>query len=393
MNHHTSSTLEEILARLPGLTEAVRESRDILLGNLVMLGEIPSPTFQEEERISFLMQRLGESGLQNCSTDEVGNGVGLLPGTEGQSSILLVAHADTIFGAKADHAVSVGAESVTGPGVGDNSLGLALLATLPTLLENLDLSFKSNLLLLGGVRSLGRGDIEGLRFFLGNNKMPIHTGICVEGVQLGRLSYSSIGMLRGEITCSIPEQYDWTRFGASSAIATLNEIITRIQEIPIPRRPKSHIFLGSIHGGGSFNTIARTATLRFEIRSESEDIVRDIAEQMEDLTAEISAEAGVDVKLDVFARRSPGGITFRHPLPTTARAVLEKLDVNPMLGPSTSELSAFIDRQIPAITLGLTRGANLDDTDETIYIEPLFKGLAQLLAILMAVDKGCCNDD
>ena len=79
--------------------------------------------------------------------------------------------------------------------------------------------------------------------------MPIHTGICVEGVQLGRLSYSSIGMLRGEITCSIPEQYDWTRFGASSAIATLNEIITRIQEIPIPRRPKSHIFLDSVHGG------------------------------------------------------------------------------------------------------------------------------------------------
>ena len=282
---------------------------------------------------------------------------------------------------------------MVGPGVADNSLGVATLASLPTILEMLDIQFRSDLILLGGVRSLGRGNLEGLRFFLANNNMPIQTGICLEGVQLGRLSHSSIGMLRGEVTCSIPELYDWTRFGASSAIVTLNEVITRIQEIPLPRRPKTNIFLGSIHGGGSFNTIARNAVLRFEIRSESEGIVSELADQIDDITAEVSAEAGVDVSLDVFARREPGGIGFRHPLPTTARKVLSELSVHPMLGPSTSELSAFIDRHIPAITVGLTKGENLNDADEKIYIDPMFKGLAQLLAILQAADKGCCNED
>lgn len=393
MAQNSSQERQTILDGLPDLVERVKETRDVILGNLVMLGEIPAPTFDEDDRIEFLMQRFSECGMQNCSTDEVGNGVGVLPGTDGSSSILLVAHSDTIFSRKIDHTVSVQSDSVVGPGVADNSLGLATLASLPTLLEMLDIHLRSDLILLGGVRSLGRGNIEGLRFFLGNNNMPIQTGICIEGVQLGRLSHSSIGMLRGEVTCTIPEQYDWTRFGASSAIVTLNEVITRIQEIPLPRRPKTHIFLGSISGGGSFNTIARNAVLRFELRSESEEIVRDLDDQIQDIAAEVSAEAGVDVAVDQYARREPGGIGFRHPLAVTARKVLAELQIQPMLGPSTSELSAFIDRHIPAITLGLTRGENLNDLNETIFIDPMFKGLAQLLAILQAADKGCCNED
>mgnify|MGYP006276805565 CR=1 FL=1 len=393
MARRASEQVEAILDELPKFIERARECRDLILGNLVMLGEIPAPTFKEEDRVEFLMQRFSECGLQNCSTDETGNGVGVIPGEDSSRSILLVAHPDTIFTTATDHTVSVHSDSVVGPGVADNSLGLATLASLPTILDMLNIQFRSDLILLGGARSLGRGNLEGLRFFLANNQMPIQTGVCLEGVQLGRLSYSSIGMLRGEVTCSIPEQYDWTRFGASSAIVTINQVITRIQEIPLPRRPKTHIFLGSVHGGGSFNTIARNAVLRFEIRSESEEIVGELAERIDDIAAEVSAEAGVDVELDVFARREPGGIEFRHPLVAVTRKILERLEIQAMLGPSTSELSAFIDRHIPAITIGLTRGERLNDVDETIYIDPLFKGLAQLLAVLSAADKGCCNED
>lgn len=393
MARRVSKEVEAVLEALPDYVERMRDIRDVILGNLVMLGEIPAPTFDEEERVQFLMQRFSECGMQNCSTDEVGNGVGIIPGEDGSNTILLVAHADTIFSRKTDHTVSVHSDSVVGPGVADNGLGLATMASLPTLLEMLGIRFRSDVILLGGVRSLGRGNLEGLRFFLANNTMPIQSGICIEGVQLGRLSHASIGMLRGEVTCSIPEQYDWTRFGASSAIVTLNEVITRIQEIPLPRRPKTNIFLGSVHGGGSFNTIARNAVLRFEIRSESQEIVSELGDQIEDIAAEVSGEAGVDVSLDVFARRDPGGIGFRHPLAAVSRRILERLEIQSMLGPSTSELSAFIDRHIPAITIGLTKGENLNDFNETIYIEPMFKGLAQLLAILHAADKGCCNED
>ncbi len=80
---------------------------------------------------------------------------------------------------------------------------------------------------MGAAQSLGRGDLAGLRF-LANKAFPIKAGIGVEGVQIGRLDHTSIRMLRGEITCTVPEEYDWTLFGKTGAILVINEVINHI---------------------------------------------------------------------------------------------------------------------------------------------------------------------
>ena len=70
---------------------------------------------------------------------------------------------------------------------------------------------------------------------------------------------------------------------------------------------------------------------------------------------------------------------------------MKDLDIKPRINPSTSELSAFIDRHIPAITLGITSVEHLHQIDETVKIEPMFTGLAQLAAVLLAIDGGYCD--
>ncbi len=298
-------SLKTILARLPDLRKECENLSEILLTNLVMIGEIPSPTFAEKERVAFMRRRFGECGLQNSSTDEVDNVFGILPGAEAEENgdIVVVAHLDTVFPNTVDHTVSLQAGRVSGIGVADNSLGLAALATLPTVIERLGLELKSNLILMGSSRSLGRGNLEGLSFFLNNTERPLRAGVCIEGVQLGRLSLASIGMMRGEISCTVPDEYDWSRFGTTSAILTLNEIINRILEIPVPRRPRSSIVLGRISGGSSFSTIAKNALLGFEIRSESHDKVREIAEQMEHIAAEVASQSGAGPVCHPSSRR------------------------------------------------------------------------------------------
>lgn len=377
--------------KLNGLEEKLKKYRELILANLVMVGEIPAPTFKEEERVKFILNRFDEAGLTDSSIDDQGNGVGILSGKEGKNSILLNAHADTIFSASTDHTMQVSGDSITGPGVADNSLGLAILATLPYILEDLDIPLKKDLVLLAGVKSLGRGNLEGIRFFLENNPFKISDAICLEGIQLGRLSYSSIGMLRGEITCTVPESYDWSRFGDASAILTLNEVINKINDIRLPKRPRTSIVMGSIVGGTSFNTIARDATLGFEVRSESQEVVEKAGETIQDIVMEVSSKTGDQVELDIFAKRTPGGVPFAHPLTNCARTVMDTLDIEPRLAPSTSELSALIDSQIPALTLGITVGERTFKTNETIQIEPIYKGLAQLIGIILAVDGGYCE--
>ncbi len=245
---------------------------------------------------------------------------------------------------------------------------------------------------MGSARSLGKGDIEGIRFFLNNKELSVDYGICLEGYQLGRLSYASIGMLRGEITYSVPEEYDWTRFGAGGAIVNINEVINRILEIPLPRRPRTSIVLNSLESGASFSTIPTQAKLQFEIRSESGQIVEDLGNEIADICAEVSSQTGAAVLFHVLARRQPGGISFSHPLAAYAREILKQLNVHPRISPSTSELSAFIDNQIPAVTIGLTKGERYSEPGERLEIEPINLGLAQLLGLILTIDRGYCDE-
>lgn len=386
------NTVEDILTALPVIRKMIREISEIILANVVMVGEIPAPTFHEQRRVEFLQNRFNESALLDISTDEVDNVYGILPGASERRNILVVAHTDTVFDEDTDHTITVRPDRLIGPGVGDNSLGVAVVASLPMILEHLDIQLRSNLILMGASRSLGRGDLEGLRFFLSNTEKPIVAGIGVEGIQLGRLSYHSLGMLRGEITCSVPDEYEWTRFGGTGAILTLNTIINRILEIPLPKRPQTVIVLGSIEGGKGFGTIATHATLRFEIRSESAEMVENIHKRIEDITLEVSAQTNKEVELDFFASRVPGGIAFNHPLCDRTRTIMETLQIKPEGSSSVSELATFIEYQIPAITIGITRGEERKEEKESIEIEPIFTGLAQLIGILLAIDGGYCDE-
>jgi len=385
-------SLKDILKELPRFHNELLELNEILLANLIMIGEIPAPTFEEEQRIEFLKNRFAESGLLSTSSDESGNALGILQGEKGDRNIMIVAHADTVFPATVDHTLSIQIDRVTGPSVGDNSLGCAVLAALPKIIEALKLPIYSNLIFMGSSRSLGRGNLEGLRFFLSNFKDPVVAGLCIEGVELGRLSYTSLGMLRGEITCQVPEAYDWTRFGAVGAIITLNEVINKILEIPLPGRPRTTIVLGSIHGGTSFDTIATSALLRFEIRSEAEGMAKNIGMEIEDIVASVASRTGAEIRLEKIAERRPGGLAYNHPLARNARAILNKLNIKPRISPSTAELSAFIYNKIPALTVGITNGGHLNEENETIRIEPISVGIAQLLGLLLVIDRGFADE-
>ena len=380
--------LERIISALPRYRETLMELREIVLANTVMFGEITAPTFAEEGRIRFLQDRFTECALQNICTDEAGNGMAVVQGKTSERNILVVAHVDTVFPATVDHTVTVGKDSLTGPGIADNSLGLAVVASLPKILEKLGLHFNSNLVLLGTNRSLGHGNLAGLRFFLDNVRIPLHAAVCVEGIHLGRLSYSCLGLFRGEIVCRAPENTDREPSGSGTAINSLNKILAEILDIPIPSETRTSIVPGTLLAGAGFNTPPHKALLRLEVRSEKEGMVGKIKRRIVEIIDEIDAEDGIRAELKVIARRRPGSLASDHPIVESTRKIMEALGLEPVIAPSVGELAALIAKKIPSITLGITKGKNRNELDETIMIEPIFGGLAQLVAVLQAIDGG-----
>ena len=378
--------IEPILSALPNYRKSLLELREIVLANAVMFGEIPAPTFAEENRIRFLQDRFTECSLQNISIGEAGNCSAILQGKTGERNILIVAHADTVFPESVNHTVTVGPDFLKGPSIADNSLGLAVIASLPNILDKLDIHLDSNLVLLGTNRSFGHGNLAGLRIFLNNIKRPLHAAVCVEGIHLGRLSYSCLGLLRAEIVCRPIEEMG--RGSSIGAIRGLNKILTHILEIPTSSDSNTSIIPATILAGTGFNTPPSQALLRLEVHSEKEGMVGKIQKQIGDIIKNVQTDGESRTELKVIARRRPGSIDSSHPIVESTRKIMEALGLEPVIAPSVGELAALIAKNIPSITLGITRGKNRHELDETIMIEPIFSGLAQLVAVLQAIDGG-----
>jgi di/tripeptidase len=121
-------------------------------------------------------------------------------------------------------------------------------------------------------------------------------------------------------------------------------------------------------------------------------MVEKLKQQITDIIDETANATNTDIGLSIIASRRKGGLPFGHPMVKTMRAILDELDVKPHVEPSVGELSELIYKEIPSVTIGLTRGANKNEMEETIEINPVFDGLAQLVALVSAIDGGCCDE-
>jgi len=388
------STHLEVPEMVSELREALVPMRERLVANLVMIAQIPAPTGGEAARVRFLLYRFTEAGLSDATADDAGNAVGRVVGTGGGRTILLASHLDTIFPASQSHDVMVEADRVVGPGVGDNALGAAIVSLMPSVLDHLGIELESDLILLGSTRSLGRGNHAGIRFFLDHVPEKVDFGICVEGIQLGRVNFFSIGTARADITCGIRQLSEPSRsYGSESALVVLNHIINRILGISTPSRPYTRIKMGRMRAGLYYDVEPDHAELGLEIVSHSDEMIDQICGQINDIVAEMSARHAVDAQLDVFFCTRAGGIPFAHPLVKSVLEVMDQLDVEPDQGHSPSELSELIARNVPAVTLGITHGTkSRKAAPDNVLIDPILTGVAQLVGVILAIDEGVCDE-
>ena len=387
----THLQLPEMIGDLP---EALLPMRERLVANLVMIAQVAAPTGDEGARVRFLLDRFSEAGLSDTAVDEAGNAVGRVAGARGNRTVVLVSHLDTIFPATTSHEVTVEADRVIGHGVGDNALGAAIVSLIPALLEHLEIELDSDLILLGSTRSLGRGNHAGIRFFLDHLSERIDFGICVEGIQLGRINFFSIGTARADITCEVRQPSEPSRsYGSESALVVLNHIINRILGIATPTRPYTKIKMGRMRAGMYYDLEPDHAELGLEVVSHSDEMIDQICGEINDIVSEMSARHAVDANADVFFCTRAGGIPFAHPLVKSVLEVMDQLNIEPDQGHSPSELSEMIARDIPAITLGITRGTkSLKAEPDYVLIDPILTGVAQLLGAILAIDRGVCDE-
>jgi acetylornithine deacetylase/succinyl-diaminopimelate desuccinylase-like protein len=385
--------MPDIERNLDAYVKSIREMADAIITNIIFIGQAPAPTFKEGNRVKLFMDRLSEFQVDECTADGYNNPIGIIRGTSrSKPPIFIAAHMDTAYSKDVDHNYIVKPNTITGAGLEDNVLGVGVLVSLPEILARMNLKFESDIVLAGVIQSIGKGNLRGIRHLLKSWPTPIRGAVCLESGELGRLNYFSDGMIRCEIICRVRSSLQRIHRYPPNAILVLNEVINRILELKLPLKPRSQIIFGTISGGLKHGQIPKQAILGLEIRSDSDQMVASVYTEIRDIVRAMAHEFEVGLQLKTISNVRAARLKYDHPLVKGAASILERLGIEPNIGPSESELSIFLSRNIPALTIGISYGQGDQKTEASMQIEPIFKGIAQIIGILEVIDSGVCDE-
>jgi tripeptide aminopeptidase len=377
-----------------------------LLELTVAIQQIPAPTFHEAQRAAFVLERFQAENLSDVAMDELGNVYARLPGSSGSRPLVVSAHLDTVFPLSTDlhvtHRVLKTIEGgnpgqvrattpdtiqesslsvIEGPGIGDNSLGIAGLFGL---LWGLDSALPGDLWLVANVGEEGLGNLRGMYAVVERFGHRPVAYLVVEGIALGQIYHRALGVQRFRIAVDTAGGHSWVDYGRPSAIHILADIITRLTNLPLPRDPRTTINIGTISGGTSINTIAAHAQLELDLRSENISTLASLASRVEHLAQQLNRQ-DVRVSAQVIGQRPAGEIPADHPLVRLAVDVLEELGVPPHLNIGSTDANVPLSRGLPSICLGLTNGSGSHTIAEMIQVAPITAGLDQLVKVVKSI--------
>jgi tripeptide aminopeptidase len=349
--------------------------------------QIPAPTFAEAQRAQFVHEQFLAAGLVDVHQDALSNVYGRLPGAQPGPPLIVSAHLDTVFPPETDLTIKRNGRLLYGPGIGDNATGVAgLILVAQAMLAN-QLQPKQDVWFVANVCEEGLGDLQGMRAVVDQfGDKAVY--IVVEGGLYGQISHEAIGVSRHRITVTGPGGHSWGSFGAPSAIHILAKIVTAIDAIRPAAAPRTSYNVGTIEGGSSINTIAQSASLQLDLRSENVAALDALVNQVRIIVAETAylyLAEGVDVEMTQIGQRPAGSIPRETDLVQLALAALAHVgcpDVTFMRG--STDANVPLSRGITAVCIGLTQSGNAHRTDE--YIDPLHlpHGLGQLLLLILA---------
>ncbi|MBN1201737.1 MAG: M20/M25/M40 family metallo-hydrolase [Anaerolineae bacterium] len=365
---------------------SIRHHLDVqrIVRDAVAVQQIPAPTFQEGARAAFVKERFARYPLQNIRVDDLHNVYGRWVGARPDGPALLVsAHTDTVFSMETDLRTRHKGERLYGPGLGDNSLGVAALLALLDIFQAHALRPAADIWFVANSREEGLGDLGGIRAVWKILGERLGAAVVIEGMALGCVYHAGIAVRRLHVTCHAPGGHSWHHFGQPSAIHGLVQLGERIITITPPRQPRTTYNIGLIEGGQSVNSLATSAEIYLDLRSEDPDTLAALEQRiMSDI--DDLRRPGLDFTVDVVGDRPAGQIPADHPLVQLAMSALETVGIEGVHENGSTDANALLANGLPTVTTGITYGGHAHRPDEFIEIPPISDGIWQLVLLVLA---------
>src|SRR5688572_2312768 len=359
----------------------MRELMERVIDLAIEIQQIPAPSFDERQRAEFVRSRFASEGLADVSVDELGNVFARLASNGNPKPLIVSAHLDTVFPRETNLQARRENEKVYGPGIGDNSLGVAALFGLIWMLRERKINVGGDIWFVANVCEEGLGDLKGIKTVVDRFGSNVLAYLVLEGLALGHVYHRAVGVRRYRVTAHTSGGHSWSDYGKPSAVHELSKLVVQLAALDLPREPRTTMNVGKISGGTSVNVIASEAVLDLDLRSEQQESLASLVSAAENLIHNAN-RPNVSFEAEVIGERSPGEISAKHPLVTLAKDCLSEQGLDAGLISGSTDANVPLSRGYPAIVLGVTTGGGAHTTQEYINTAPVEQGIEQLVSFV-----------
>ncbi len=260
------------------------------------LCHIPAPSHHEEGRAEYCKEWFDKNGLEGSYIDEALNVILPYQAKNSDTLTVLVAHTDTVFPDTEPMPYTDDGEYIRCPGVGDDTTSLAVLMLVAKY-------FKENKVKTDGILFVansceeGLGNLKGTRQIFKDFEGRIRLFVSFDA-KLGGITDRCVGSHRYEVEVTTPGGHSWGAFGNKNALAELAAIVTDIYAIELPKKEGKKVTfnVGTLEGGTSVNTIAQSAKMLCEYRSDDVELLAFMENKFSEIFKKAERE---DVKVNV----------------------------------------------------------------------------------------------
>ncbi len=230
---------------------------------------IPAPSGSEDKRAEFVKKWLEAQGAKGVYTDEAKNVIFPMNCNGSRDITVFAAHTDVVFPDKKELPWREDDKNFYCPGVGDNTVCLAMMLMVIKFILKSKIKPKGAVLFAANACEEGLGNLRGTRRLFEDYKGRITRFYTFDGKYQAIVS-RCVGSHRYEVSCTTEGGHSYNAFGNNNAIACLANFISDLYTIEVPKKEncKTTYNVGVISGGTSVNTIAQRASMLFEYRSD-----------------------------------------------------------------------------------------------------------------------------
>jgi tripeptide aminopeptidase len=385
--------------RNPAITAAldgVKADEPQVVADQIRLCEIPAPPFQESARAQAMKAAFERLGLANVRVDKAGNVLGDRPGVLPRPQLVVAAHLDTVFPEGTDVRVRRSGTVLSGPGIGDNCRGLAVLLAVARALKRASVQTDGPVTFVADVGEEGLGDLRGMKQLFGDTmKGRIDRFLAIDGTGLFLVN-TAVGSRRYRVTFKGPGGHSYAAFGTANPIQAMGRAIAKISQLQPPgasNQGRTTFNVGRVGGGTSINAIPSECWMEVDLRSTDAAAIvaleASVQRAVDEAVREENQRGGVQRAItsvrELVGERPAGQTPPESPVVQTALAAARTLGITLTPAESSTDANVPIQLKIPAITIGTGgRGTGPHTAGETFDTTDAWKGTQY--AVLVAIE-------